>query len=78
MDAIVQLAVLDRTRIAPPGSPADGDRHIVASGATGLWAGWDLNISCRIDEAWTRLAPRLGRLAQMTAEASFVGWTGFS
>jgi len=39
LDAMVQLAMLDRTRSALPGAPADGDRHIVASGATGLWAG---------------------------------------
>jgi hypothetical protein len=35
LDVIVQLAVLDRTRTAPPGAAAIGDRHIVAAGATG-------------------------------------------
>jgi hypothetical protein len=49
LDGLVQLAVLDRTRTAPPTSPADGDRHIVASGATGLWAGWDLNVAYWVD-----------------------------
>ena len=39
LDGLVQLAVLDRHLTAPPASPADGDRHIVASGATGAWAG---------------------------------------
>jgi transposase len=34
LDAMVQLAVLDRTRMAPPASPNDGDWHIVASGAS--------------------------------------------
>ena len=37
LDGMVQLSVLDDTRTAPPASPADGDRHLVASGATGLW-----------------------------------------
>ena len=73
LDAMVQLAVLDRTRTAPPGSPDDGDRHIVASGATGLWAGWDLNIAYWVDGAWTRLVPRPGWLAWIAAEAAFVG-----
>jgi hypothetical protein len=41
----VQLAVLDRHLTAPPASPADGDRYIVASGAAGAWAGWDLNVA---------------------------------
>ena len=48
LDAMVQLSVLDRTRTTPPASPADGDRHLVASGATALWAGWDLNIAIRV------------------------------
>jgi hypothetical protein len=37
LDGLVQLALLDRDLTAPPGSPADGDRYIVASGATGDW-----------------------------------------
>jgi hypothetical protein len=51
LGAMVQLAVLDRTRTTPPASPADGDRHIVASGASGVWAGWDLNIAYWVDGA---------------------------
>ena len=39
LDGLVQLAVLDRDLTAPPASPADGDHYIVASGATGDWAG---------------------------------------
>jgi hypothetical protein len=76
LDAMVQLAVLDRTRTAPPAAPADGDRHIVASGATGVWAGWDLNIAYWVDGAWIRLVPRPGWLAWIAADAAFVGWNG--
>jgi hypothetical protein len=76
LDAMVQLAVLDRTRTAPPASAADGDRHIVASGATGLWVGWDLNVAYWVDGAWTRLVPRPGWLAWIAAEGIFTGWTG--
>jgi hypothetical protein len=76
LDGLVQLAVLDRTRTAPPASPADGDRHIVASGASGHWAGWDLNVAYWVDGAWTRLVPRPGWLAWIAAEGIFVGWTG--
>ena len=35
LDGLVQLSVLDRVLSEPPGSPADGDRYIVGSGATG-------------------------------------------
>jgi len=76
LDAMVQLSVLDRIRTAPPVSPADGDRHIVASGATGLWAGWDLNVAFWVDGVWMRLVPRPGWLAWIADEASFVVWNG--
>ncbi len=76
LDAMVQLSVLDRTRTTPPASPADGDRHIVASAATGLWAGWDLNVAFWVDGVWMRLAPRPGWLAWIAAEQAFVVWNG--
>ncbi|WP_103256905.1 DUF2793 domain-containing protein [Tabrizicola aquatica] len=76
LDAMVQLSVLDRTRTAPPASPVDGDRHIVASGATGLWSGWDLNIAFWVDGVWMRLVPRPGWLAWIAEEQAFVVWTG--
>ena len=76
LDAMVQLSVLDRTRTAPPASPADSNRHLVASAATGLWAGWDLNIAFWIDGAWIRLVPRTGWLVWVAAEGIFLVWTG--
>ena len=76
LDAMVQLSVLDRTRTAPPASPADGNRHLVASGATGLWAGWDLNVAFWVDGAWIRLVPRTGWLVWVAAEGLFLVWTG--
>ncbi|MBB1499488.1 DUF2793 domain-containing protein [Paracoccus sp. MC1862] len=76
LDAMIQLSVLDRDLTAPPVSLADGDRHIVASGATGLWAGWDLNVAFRVDGAWMRLVPRPGWLAWIADEQAFVVWNG--
>ncbi len=76
LDAMVQLSVLDRTRTTPPASPADGDRHLVASGATGLWAGWDLNVAFWVDGVWLRLVPRQGWLVWIAAEQAFVVWNG--
>jgi hypothetical protein len=34
-------SVKDKDLTAPPGSPAEGDRYIVAAGATGAWNGKD-------------------------------------
>ncbi|MBA3911879.1 MAG: hypothetical protein C0524_18870, partial [Rhodobacter sp.] len=76
LDAMVQLSVLDRTRTTPPASPADGDRHLVASGATGIWAGWDLNVAFWVDGVWLRLVPRQGWLVWIAAEQAFQVWNG--
>ena len=71
LDAMVQLSVLDRDLTVPPATPADGDRYIVASGGTGLWAGWDLNVTTWVDGVWMRLVPRPGWLAWIADEATF-------
>jgi hypothetical protein len=76
LDAMVQLSVLDRMRTTPPTSPVDGDRHLVASGAAGLWAGWDLNVAFWVDGVWMRLVPRQGWLVWIAAEQAFVVWNG--
>ncbi len=76
LDGMVQLAVISRILTAPPGSPVDGARYIVASGATGLWMGWDLNVAFYVDGAWVRLIPRVGWLAYSVADTAFYSWSG--
>jgi len=80
LDALVQLSVLDADRTAPPSSPAEGDRHIVATGATGAWAGKDGMVAAYADGAWIYLAAAAGWIA-FDAAAEVVrlrtadGWT---
>ena len=81
LDGLVQLSVQDRDLTLPPGSPADGDRYIVGSGATGDWAGWDLNVALWTDGAWLRLPPRTGWRAWVEDEGILLvydgaGWIG--
>ena len=76
LDALVQLAVLDRNLTAPPVGLADGDRYIVASGATGAWAGWDQAIAAYQDGAWMRYVPREGFVAWIADEDAAVVWNG--
>ena len=45
LDALVQTSVESRALATPPGSPANGDRWIVPSGATGVWAGHTAQIA---------------------------------
>jgi hypothetical protein len=60
LDAAIQIAVLDLTRTSPPSSPAEGERHVVASGPTGAWAGQVDAIATWQDGAWVFLAPHIG------------------
>lgn len=76
LDGLVQLSVKDRDLTSPPASPADGDRYIVASGATGVWAGWDLNIALWVDGAWLRLPSRTGWRAWVEDEGVLVVYDG--
>ncbi|MDB5506244.1 MAG: hypothetical protein JWR75_882 [Devosia sp.] len=68
LDTLVQLAVLDRTLTAPPGSPAEGDRHLVAVGATGVWSGEAGRIAAYNDGSWVFHRPVEGFLAWVVAE----------
>jgi hypothetical protein len=76
LDALVQLAVLDRSLAAPPGSPAEGARYIVAAGPTGAWAGHASHIAAWLDGAWRFFIPRVGWLAWVVDEAALLAWNG--
>src|SRR5215470_3414221 len=60
LDAVVQLMVLDKDLAAPPGSPTEGARYIVAASPTGAWAGQAGRIAARQDGAWAFYAPQEG------------------
>lgn len=76
LDAIVHLAVLDRDLAAPPVSPADGDRYIVAEGATGPWAGRSAAVVAWQDGAWAYFTPRRGWLAFVIDEPRLIVFDG--
>lgn len=76
LDAVVQLAVIDRNLTAPPGDPAEGDRHIVGDSATDAWAGHDGKVAAFQDGLWAFYQPRDGWLAWVIDEARLCYWTG--
>jgi hypothetical protein len=76
LDAIVQLAIIDRGLADPPPSPTEGDRYIVAAGATGAWEGKDNRIAAWQDDGWNFLDPKPGWLAFVLDEAALFSWTG--
>ncbi|MCK0196339.1 DUF2793 domain-containing protein [Ancylobacter sp. 6x-1] len=80
LDALTQLAVLDRDRTDAPTSPAAGDRHLVADGAGGTFAGKDGRVALYDGDAWSFLTPRAGWSAYVVGEGTRLvhdgnGWT---
>ncbi|MCB1487028.1 MAG: DUF2793 domain-containing protein [Bauldia sp.] len=63
LDALVQIGVADTTVTDPPGSPAEGDRYIVAATATGDWTGHENDIAAFTDGVWAFFTPSAGWLA---------------
>jgi hypothetical protein len=76
LDALVQLAVLDRDLTSPPEDPAEGARWIVASGASGGWDGHDDEVAAWQDGGWSFYAPQTGWLCYVVDEGALVAWTG--
>jgi hypothetical protein len=78
LDAIVMLSVLDRDLATPPGSPADGDRYIVAASPTGAWAGQAGKIAAWQDGAWAFYTAKTGWRIWIEDEAVLVIYNGTS
>src|SRR3954469_3315477 len=76
LDALVQLAVLDRDLASPPGSPVDGQRWIVAASPTGAWAGHASHVAAWQDGAWRFYVPSVGWLVYVVDEGTLLGWSG--
>lgn len=76
LDLLVQLTVADRTRMAPPPSPVEGQRHIIAAAPTGAWAGQAGRIALWLDGVWQFIAPLTGWRAFVNAETVEVTFDG--
>lgn len=73
LDALAQLAVLDKDLTAPPVT-VDGDkgkRWLIATGATGAWAGQPAGTIalCTAATLWRYLPPKEGYTAWVVDEA---------
>jgi hypothetical protein len=72
LDALVQLSVRSRRFAAPPQEPVEGDRYVVASGASVPWAGRNGQIAAWQDGAWAFFQPQEGWHAFVVDEHRFV------
>jgi hypothetical protein len=78
LDLIVQLAVINRTLTTGPALPSVGDRHIVASGATGAWAGQSGRIALYSEAGWQFTQPLPGWQAHVLAEGQTAVFDGLA
>lgn len=76
LDRVVQLMVLDKDLSAPPGSPADGDRYIVAATGSGAWLTHTGHVAAYQDGAWAFSIPKEGWLAWVGDEELLYVYTG--
>jgi hypothetical protein len=72
LDALVQLSVKSASLSAPPATPVEGERYIVAPAPTGAWAVAAGQIAAFQDGAWRFLAPAEGWLAYVEDENKFL------
>ena len=76
LDVMVQLSVQDRNLSAPPLTPVQGQRHIVAAGASGLWLGQAGKVAMFADGYWSFYQPLTGWRAHIVAEADVAAFDG--
>lgn len=63
--------VLDKDLTAPPGSPATGDRYIVAAGGTGAWSAKDKKIARYTARGWLFTTPNAFDIAYLVDETLY-------
>ncbi len=78
LDAVAMLSVLERDLAMPPGLPSEGDRYLIAYGATGAWSGHDGKVATWQDGAWSFHTPQEGWRAWIEDEGVFLVFNGAS
>lgn len=76
LDALIFLAVSSRRRTSPPAAPADGERHLIAAAATGVWLGRDKSLAVFLDGGWRYYAPQAGWMARILDEQIVLSFDG--
>lgn len=78
LEAAIQLSVKSNVVTSPPGSPADGDRYIVAPDSTGVWTDKDGQVAVYVTTKWYFLVPKIGWLAHLETDNSYLKYTDVS
>ena len=78
IDALAGACVEQRALGVPPGNPTPGRCYIVASGATGAWAGKTDQIAVATEGGWRFIASREGLRAVVASEGIDAVYRGSS
>ncbi len=76
LDALLHLAVISRAVSAPPVTPADGDRYLLAAGASGEWLGHIGQIAYREAGSWRFAVVKTGWRLWVAAENLLLVYDG--
>ncbi len=75
LDALLNTGAIDKDVATPPGSPAEGDVYIVASGATDDWATHENDIAY-YSQIWRFITPREGLIIWVNDEDALYRYDG--
>lgn len=76
LDAVIGGGVIDKDLATPPGSPAEGDRYIVAGSPTGAWSGKANHIAFYYNGGWRFINPGEGFFVWVNDEDLLYVYTG--
>ncbi len=76
LDALVQLSAADKDLSAPPASPVNGARYLVAAAPIGAWAGQAAKVAAFQDGAWAFFQPLEGWLCWVSDENKIYAFDG--
>lgn len=71
-----QCVTLTKGGNTPPGSPSEGDRHIVGTSPTGAWAGQANALAVYRNGAWQFYAPSAGFSAYNVGDTTVYRYNG--
>ena len=74
IDALLHMSVISRDLSAPPDSPDEGARYLVASGASGAWADHDGEIAAFQGGVWNFYVLRDGWRLWVSGETKLLIW----
>jgi hypothetical protein len=78
IDRVLQMNIISRTLTVAPTLPADGDKYIVGTAATGVWSGQDGNIAIYTTNGstWSFVTPHAGWTAYSVADSALYVFSG--